>query len=323
MRRLIHVAAGALLAADARVLVAKRADKAHQGGLWEFPGGKLEPGESVGDALQRELFEELGVRVARSEPLIRVRHDYADRAVLLDVHKVLAYRGEAQAREGQPLRWLLPGEMNAAEFPAADRPIINALRLPDRMLITGVDGRYPEQFLARLQRALEQGLRLVQMRAPELPSGLFFELAKAAQTLCEQYSATLLLNPPQGSWKPLPEGVGLHLNRWRLMGMETRPLSENRLLGASCHSLQELQKAQDLDLDYVLLSPVQTSASHPDAEPLGWRRFAEWVDNARMPVFALGGMAESDLMRAKLAGAQGIAAISAWWPTASRAPSQP
>ena len=128
--RQIHVMAGAIADADGRILVARRPDHVHQGGLWEFPGGKLEPGETPEQGLARELDEELGVTVQASRPLIRVHHDYGDRHILLDVRRVESYRGEPRGLDGQPLAWLHPDAMDPAGFPAADRPIINALRLP-------------------------------------------------------------------------------------------------------------------------------------------------------------------------------------------------
>jgi 8-oxo-dGTP diphosphatase len=313
-KRWIHVAVGALQAGDGRILVSKRPDGAHQGGLWEFPGGKLEAGESVSDALARELYEELGVRLRHSQPLIRLRHDYGDRRVLLDVHRVLAFTGEAQGCEGQPLRWLHPAAMQAAEFPAADRPIINALRLPERLLITGAGADCREVFLARLRQALGSGIRLLQLRAPELSMPRFLALADAVVELCAEQGVTVILNPPRGSWQALPAGVGLHLNRWRLLAMRQRPLGRERWVGASCHTLEELLKAQQLGLDYALLSPVLPTASHPETPPLGWQRFSAWVDGVSLPVFALGGLGEAHVEQAQRAGGQGVAAISAWWP---------
>ncbi len=124
----VHVAVGALVNAAGAVLVTRRPEHVHQGGLWEFPGGKVEPGESVRQALERELREELGVVVGRARPLIRVRHRYPERTVLLDVWRVDVYRGEAHGREGQPLAWRAPGDLDPADFPEADAPIIEALR---------------------------------------------------------------------------------------------------------------------------------------------------------------------------------------------------
>lgn len=124
---LVHVAVGVVLDDSSRVLIARRAARSHQGGLWEFPGGKVESGETVLQALARELEEELGIRIAGSSPLLEVHHDYGDKAVLLDVHLVSEFSGTAQGLEGQPVSWVLVGELAKFEFPAANGPIVEAV----------------------------------------------------------------------------------------------------------------------------------------------------------------------------------------------------
>ncbi len=309
--RFIHVAAAAVEAADGRILVTRRPDHVHQGGLWEFPGGKLEPGEDLRGGLDRELFEEIGIRVQASAPLIRIYHDYGDRRVLLDVHKVSAYAGTPHGREGQPLRWLRPEQMRAEEFPAADRPIITALRLPDRMLITP-DPADRERLLNGLAAALEQGIRVVQLRIKR-PIENFPALVATCLELCRAHGASLVVNPLTDA-VALPQGVGLHLNSRRLMALAARPAGVEGLVGASCHDAAQLRHAGDLGLDYALLSPVAKTASHPDAAPLGWTRFAELADQAALPVYALGGMGIDDVFTARSHGGQGIAAIRGLWP---------
>jgi 8-oxo-dGTP diphosphatase len=309
---LIHVAAAAIVGRDGRVLLTRRHDHLHQGGLWEFPGGKLEPGETLEAALRREIREELDLELLTHRPLIQVRHHYPDRSVLLDVHLVTAYRGEARGMEGQPLAWVAPGELDRYPMPEADRPIVAALNLPDRYLITGADPTKPEQFLTRLERALEQGIELVQLRAVGLPEAPLTALAEASAALCHKAGARLLLNgPPELAERVGADGV--HLNSHRLLELESRPLGSNRLVAASCHSAEELAKAVELGVDFVVLSPVLPTSSHPDAVPLGWARFAEFTQDASLPVYALGGMREALIPEAWAHGGQGIAAISGLW----------
>ena len=123
----VHVAVGVIVDPSRRVLLSKRAADSHQGGLWEFPGGKVEPGESLQRALARELQEELGIRVLRTSPLLEVRHDYGDKRVLLDVHVVWEFNGEARGREGQPLNWVTLDALEHYAFPAANAPIVAAV----------------------------------------------------------------------------------------------------------------------------------------------------------------------------------------------------
>ena len=310
----IHVVAGALQDSRGRILIARRPDQVHQGGLWEFPGGKLEPGETPEQGLARELLEELGIRVLASRPLIRIHHDYGDRRVLLDVHRVTGFDGEPRGLEGQPLDWIHPRDMNPGLFPAADRPIINALQLPGLYLITGADPRDPDVFLRRLSLALDNdGVGLVQLRAHELAHADYARLAERAFMLCERQGAGLLLNRDPGQVRDLP-CHGLHLTAGLLGGISTRPGPDGGWVGASCHGRLDLERAANLGLDYALLSPVRPTASHPGAQPLGWERFAALSDAAALPVYALGGLLPEDLGRAVDRGAQGIAAIRGLWP---------
>jgi 8-oxo-dGTP diphosphatase len=126
-RKRVHVAVGVISDGGTGILVARRAQAAHQGGLWEFPGGKVEAGETVQAALHRELLEELAIEVRRCEPLLSIEHDYADKSVLLDVWWIDAFDGEPHGREGQPLRWVDVTELGGLEFPAANVPIIAAI----------------------------------------------------------------------------------------------------------------------------------------------------------------------------------------------------
>ncbi len=314
MKQQIHVAAGAVGDARGRILITRRPDHVHQGGLWEFPGGKLAPGEAPREGLDRELFEELGIRVMSSRPLIRVHHDYGDRHVLLDVHRISAFAGEPYGREGQPLAWVHPDDMQPDDFPAADRPIIAALRLPALYLITGEDPRDPDGFAGRLSLALGRGARIVQLRAHALSDEDYARLAANAFQICERYDARLLLNRHPDVACDLP-CHGLHLTAKRLAGFSRRPLDDKRLVGASCHDAGDLDRAARLGLDYALLSPVQPTVSHSDAPPLGWDRFAALAERALLPVYALGGLGPADQDRAFRKGAQGVAAIRGLWPS--------
>jgi 8-oxo-dGTP diphosphatase len=309
---MIHVAAAAIIDSKARVLVTKRAAHLHQGGLWEFPGGKCEAGESMQQALARELAEELGIIPLECDPLIRIRHDYGDRNLLLEFFRVTKYQGEAKGLEGQPLKWLLPSEMEPHRFPIADRAVITALQLPRRYLITGEDGDQLPRFLQRLDRALGRGVGIVQLRAHGMADAHYRVFLTACLARCHEQAVKLIINRPDRVMDWWGEADGNHLTTRQLMMLKRRPPGTG-LLGASCHSMDELRRAVELELDYALLSPVAPTRSHPQAPSLGWERFAEWVDKVNIPVYALGGMQPGSLKQAKLAGAQGIAGISTFW----------
>ncbi len=126
--KLVHVAVGVIVDDQQNILIALRAKDAHQGGLWEFPGGKVEQGESVETALSRELNEELGLESISCRPLIEIRHDYTDKSVLLDVWWVDTFSGQAEGKEGQPIEWVSSAALSSYSFPEANQPIIAAVQ---------------------------------------------------------------------------------------------------------------------------------------------------------------------------------------------------
>ena len=304
----IHVAVAVIEDDQGRILLTRRPEGVHQGGLWEFPGGKIEEGEDLALGLEREIREELGLQVLSHRPLITVTHHYSDKSVLLDVHRVTAFSGSPHGREGQPLAWVKPEMLRDYPMPAADRPIINAVKLPGTYLITGPDPADRVSFLRCLELALQGGGRLVQLRAPELDRETFIGLAHQALACCRAHGAALLLNGDP-EWAKLTGADGVHLNSRRLMALETRPLDNTKWVGASCHDALELSHAQRLGLDFAVLSPVMPTTSHPGARPMGWPAFQRLVSEISLPVFALGGMERHHLQEAWNRGAQGIAGI--------------
>jgi 8-oxo-dGTP diphosphatase len=310
--RAVHVAVGVIVGKDGTILIAKRPEKTHQGGLWEFPGGKVEQGETLFNALKRELQEELAIEVVSTEPLIKIRHDYGDKVVLLDVHKVTQFSGQPQGNEGQPIQWVTPAALHNYEFPAANRPIITAINIPQRLLITG-EFTELNNFLIRIESALKQGIRLVQLRLQKAET-IPMLMAPVAE-ICKRYSAKLSINTSPHVFASLSTSFncGLHLNSTQLLNCNNRPVSAAVLLGASCHTKNEIEHAEKIGVDYVCLSPVLATTSHPNQNGMGWDAFRLLVEDATIPVYALGGMTESDLAIAVECGAQGIAAISEWW----------
>ncbi|MCP3868211.1 MAG: Nudix family hydrolase [Gammaproteobacteria bacterium] len=309
---MLHVAVAVIEDEKGRILISRRSEDAHQGGLWEFPGGKVETGESVAQALEREILEELGIRLTAHRPLITVTHHYNDRSVLLDVHVVTGFSGIPHGHEGQPLTWVAPERLVDYPMPAADLPIIAAIRLPSTCMITGSESLGTEHFLQRLDESLREGVGLVQLRAPGMRQQAFLDLARLAVKCCRERDALLVINGDP-EWVATTGADGVHLNSRRLLALETRPLGLDKWVGASCHNAQELHQAQQLGLDFVLLSPVLPTRSHPDAQPLGWDVFQELVKSVSLPVYALGGMRKPSLEEAWHRGAQGIAGIRGWW----------
>ena len=311
---MIHVAVGVVVAADGRVLLTKRPDGVHQGGLWEFPGGKLEDGEDPASGLCRELQEDLGIDVRAHRPLLRVMHRYADKAVLLDVHRVITFKGEPHGKEGQPLVWATPAELDTYAMPEADRPIIAAVRLPATYAFTppALGDGGTGLFLQRLEALLEAGVRMVQLRIFGLEPAPLEDLAQRYVSVCQRFGALALINSDLAL--ALRVGAdGVHLNTRQLHALARRPEGLS-WVGTSCHTPKELTKARNIGIDFAVLSPVFPTPSHPDAQPLGWEVFRHWVDGLALPVYALGGMRPELLTMAWQMGAQGIAGIRRFWP---------
>ncbi len=227
----VHVAAAVIRDGSGKILIARRADTQHQGGLWEFPGGKVEADESVETALARELQEELGIVVGAARLLIKVRHDYPDKQVLLDVWEVSAFTGEPHGAEGQPLAWVTARDLSGYEFPEANQPIVAAARLPEQYLITPEDLETPA-LLRGIQKAIAGGIELIQLRArngydPQIPrSG-----GGRAVGLCAGKAQLMIRGPFE--WLGDFPSAGWHITAAQLRKYATagRPLPAERLAG--------------------------------------------------------------------------------------------
>lgn len=307
----IQVAVGVVTNSFGQVLLSRRHQSAHQGGLWEFPGGKLEPGEPVLAALFRELDEELGLRVETASPLIRIQHQYPERSVLLRVFRVDAHSGQAVGMEGQEIRWVNPTDLGDYEFPEANRPIISALRLPDVFPILNDDDSELFCLERRFREWMTRGVKMFEFRTSRPFTERFVEFLQPLFQQAHSAGIEIIINGPPGIGAQVG-AAGLHLNSQRLLETELRPAAGFRWVGASCHNLAELLHAQNLGLDYALLSPVSATSSHPGGRILDWNGFEALVDQVNIPVFALGGMKPTELQLARNRGGQGIAGISAF-----------
>lgn len=307
----VHVVAAVVCNGDA-VLVAKRPPAVHQGGKWEFPGGKVHAGESAREALVRELREELDIEVQAVYPLIAVHHTYPEKSVFLDVWRVTAYTGELRGREGQRIEWVEPERLSQLDFPEANRPIVQAARLPSLYLISDVRRFGESLFLQHLEQALAAGVRLFQLREPHLAAADYRALAGQVAQRCHHWSAKLLLNADPG-WVEECGADGVHLNSRRLRALRARPLDRRYWVAASTHNAEELALAARLEVDFVVLGPVLPTPSHRRATPLGWKQFATLCAATNLPTYALGGQRVEHLSVAREAGAQGLAMISGVW----------
>jgi 8-oxo-dGTP diphosphatase len=306
----VHAAVAVLVREDGHVLLAQRPEGKPWAGWWEFPGGKIEQGESVLQALKREIEEELGTEITEAYPWITRRFAYPERTVQLHFYQVRRWMGEPHGREGQALSWQLPSAVSVGPLLPANEPLLRMLSLPSTYGITQLETLGEPVFLARLQRALQHGLKLIQVREKHLDEPALQAFANKVIALAHAHDARVLLNAtPQLAAKVAADGV--HLSSQALMALQHKP--DGMLVGASCHDVHELARAAELELDFVVFSPVLPTLTHPDARPLGWHGFGEAIAGYPLPVYALGGLQPSHLQEAWRHGAHGIAMLRGCW----------
>ncbi len=306
----VEVAAAVIERPDGAFLMASRPEGKVYAGWWEFPGGKVEPGESARHALDRELHEELGIVVGQAYPWINRAFDYAHARVMLRFFRVTEWQGEPHPHEGQGgLAWVHALRPEVDPILPANGPILRGLQLPLTYAISAATEMGVEPFLARLDAALAHGLSLLQLREKTLAPAAFSALAEQVQARCMAHGATLIVNSDMALAARL--GAGVHLSAGQLRALDARP--DLPWVSASCHDAEELVLAEHLGADFVVLSPVQPTASHPGAAHLGWPRFADLIADYPLPVYALGGLSGDDLDMARAFGAHGIALKSAAW----------
>lgn len=310
MTATIDVAVAILIGADGRALLAQRPAGKVYGGWWEFPGGKIEPGEAIAHALARELHEELGVEVERAYPWITRVFTYPHAHVRLHFFRVLAWRGEPHGREGQAFAWQDLQALTVGPVLPANGPVLKSLALPTEYAISNAAEVGEARFLSALEARLAAGLRLVQLREKALPRDRLAALAQRVVSTAGRYGAIVLVNGDAALAREVG-AHGVHLTARQLADTAARPALD--WVGASCHSVAELRSAERLGADFAVLGPVAATPSHPGVPTLGWDGFEASARAAEIPVFALGGMRRIDLERAWSCGAHGVAMIRGAW----------
>ena len=294
---------------DSFLLAQRPADKLYAG-YWEFPGGKVEVGETLLHALERELHEELGIKIARAYPWLTCLHIYSHATVRLNFFRITEWQGELYGKENQQLSWQTASNLTISPVLPANIFILRSLQLPPLYAISNAAELGSEMFMERLQVALNNGLKLVQMREPDLSRVAMRELSLRVVKLAHLYGAQVLINSDVELANKIGAD-GVHLKGVQLAACNSRP--NLTWCAASCHNADELQRANDLGFDFVVLSPVLPTRSHPDATRLGWGTFATIAANSAIPVYALGGLCCDDMENAWQHGAHGIAMLRQAW----------
>ena len=295
---MVEVAAAVIERPDRSFLLAQRPQGKVYAGYWEFPGGKVEPGEAAAHALARELHEELGIDVETAYPWITRVYTYAHATVRLHFYRVVRWKNEPHPREDQAIAWQEIDRRMVTPMLPANAPVLASLALPHEYAVTDA-GRYGTAvMLDKLEKRLEQGLKLVQLREPGLSAEDRRIFCENAIGRARRFGCKVMVKSPH------PGADGIHFTAAELMKLKQRP---SGLVAASCHTREELERAMQLELDFVVLGPVQ------DKQAIGWPRFAEIAAGASIPVYAIGGLTRADLEDAWRAGAHGVAMIRGAW----------
>lgn len=307
--KIVDVAVG-LIVQNGQALLAKRAEHQHQGGRFEFPGGKVEADELVTTALARELHEELGIDIHAPQFIQRLTYHYPEKTVCLHVYRIESFDGEPIGREGQPLHWVPLPQLFELNFPDANRPIVRVAQLPTRYSITSdLFSADPDDLPAWLaEQSIEKETDAwVYIRLPNAPSELYEKALKHLSMLRPDLNLI-------AAWDA-PESVndfirGRHLTQAALLAKtELLRQSERDYWFAACHDEASIAHAVKLGVDAVTLGAVLATPTHPEGHTLGWDGFAQLAKLSDIPVYALGGMQPKDLNEAIAHGGFGVAGM--------------
>jgi 8-oxo-dGTP diphosphatase len=341
--KIVEVAAAVLQRPDNSFLLAQRPPDKIWAGYWEFPGGKIESGETPYHALVRELREELGITVTTAYPWLTRVFAYPHATVRLNFFRVTAWSGELHPHEGQEFAWQRPisltlpmnlmpkgvlpyaptdarivgaygntpdHQVSVSPLLPANAPILRALELPALYAISNVQELGEQEFMRRLEAVLHNRLRLVQLREKNYSREALRALALKMLPLLRQHSARLIINADIELCKEIGAD-GVQLTGVQLAELRERPNVD--WCAASCHNAEQLRRAEELGCDFALLSPVLATQSHPGAPHLGWESFAAIAAGSSIPVYALGGLTHADMQTAWQHGAHGISLLRQAW----------
>lgn len=317
MTELVHVAVAILQKQNGEILLASRPHGKGWAGWWEFPGGKIEPNETAEQALSRELQEELGVTPTLTQAWLVKRFDYPAthdaqaKTVLLHFYFVTQWTGNLSPLEGQSIRWNHPNAVQVSPILPANAPIMQALSLPEVYAISNAAELGEARFLERFSEQLAHGLKLIQLREKHLSAQALSDLSDQMLALCKPYGAKMLINHSDAAFVKRLGADGIHYSGHALMQLSAKP--DGLLVAASCHNEAEIAHAEMLNLDFIVVSPVLATQSHPDAQPIGWHGLNTLIKCCHLPVYALGGMQPEHVSLALAYGARGIAMQRALW----------
>jgi 8-oxo-dGTP diphosphatase len=323
--KITDVAVAVFIRPDGCFLLSSRPAGKPYAGFWEFPGGKIERGETVFDALRRELIEELNVVIDRASPWFTYMMHYEHASVRLHAWRVTQWHdvdaGGMRGMEGQQWRWQCLDAITVAPTLLGCAPIFRALALPTTYVVTNASEVGGEAYLKQIRAVwsknaserpsmLEFGSkqicfpRLVQIRENAMLREEKLAFSTSLISQARKVNALVMVNSDLALARTT-NANGVHLTSAQLKTIEARP--DFDWVGASVHTTAELARAAELKCDFAVLGSVKQTASHPGQTPIGWTKFGDMVRNSPIPVFAIGGLTHADMADALAHGAHGIA----------------
>lgn len=311
----IDVAVGVLIDREGRFLLAQRPEGKPMPGYWEFPGGKLEPGENVFDGLVREFDEELGLVVTAGHPWAQRVVVYPHATVRLHFWRSFGdareWHGEPVSREGQAFRWERIDALTTEPWLPGAMPVKRWMKMPETYAISNAGNVGIDAFVERFDEKLGNGaIAQLQLREPGMDDDTFAALFDVVAARCQAHGVRLLVNSghPMRYWS---RADGVHLTSHDLMRVDKRPDVDWCI--ASCHDAEQLARAASLGADGAVLGAVKPTASHPETVAIGWDGFMRLATTSAIPVYAIGGLEVEDRCDAIVHGAHGIAMIRGAW----------
>ena len=290
---------------DGSVLLARRRPGTEGEGLWELPGGKIEPGETPAEAAARELAEEVGIGVDELAPWRVYGHDFVTKRVRLHWFHVTRWSGQPSGREGQPVAWVDPAGPRFGPLLPSNERAMQALGLPEVIAVAeiGRHGLDVDDLLTRVAVQAGRGLRMLLVCAPGLGPGQRVQLARRLNEVCRGTQVRLLLSG--SALEASRAGAeGVHSDTRSLDGATHRPPAT--LWAASVRDADQLTRAHRLGAELALATPVLPTPERPHAGVLGWEGLARLAGAAPLPVYAAGGLRPTDLVTARASGAAGV-----------------